>query len=226
MVTADREGMVMRQRFAMGAALLLAAMPAAAQISFSNGVMDILGDGGTGGVLGPGAQGNSFNFADFSACDQNEAFCQTQPYGGRYANGGYSISITNSTLSYRFDLWQGTDVGGPLENQFELLAFFISDRPVRTTVTGSSSVTLENGCTSCTRSFGLGQASTERRPDGRWDVVFLASMFAGASNGGQRLQQQGSLSISAVPEPASWAMLIAGFGLVGAAQRRRRHCAV
>jgi hypothetical protein len=26
----------------------------------------------------------------------------------------------------------------------------------------------------------------------------------------------------AVPEPASWAMLIAGFGLVGAAARRRR----
>jgi hypothetical protein len=26
----------------------------------------------------------------------------------------------------------------------------------------------------------------------------------------------------AVPEPASWAMLIAGFGLVGAAQRRRK----
>lgn len=28
-----------------------------------------------------------------------------------------------------------------------------------------------------------------------------------------------------VPEPASWAMLIAGFGLVGASQRRRRHAA-
>jgi hypothetical protein len=29
-------------------------------------------------------------------------------------------------------------------------------------------------------------------------------------------------SIGEVPEPASWAMLIAGFGLVGASQRRRR----
>jgi len=27
---------------------------------------------------------------------------------------------------------------------------------------------------------------------------------------------------SVVPEPASWAMLIAGFGLVGAVARRRR----
>ena len=31
-----------------------------------------------------------------------------------------------------------------------------------------------------------------------------------------------SASLFAVPEPASWAMLIAGFGLTGAAMRRRR----
>jgi hypothetical protein len=28
--------------------------------------------------------------------------------------------------------------------------------------------------------------------------------------------------VNGVPEPSSWAMLIAGFGLVGAASRRRR----
>ena len=33
-------------------------------------------------------------------------------------------------------------------------------------------------------------------------------------------------NVSAVPEPASWAMLIAGFGLTGAALRRRRMAAV
>ena len=31
----------------------------------------------------------------------------------------------------------------------------------------------------------------------------------------------GSLSAAAVPEPASWAMMVAGFGLVGAMRRRR-----
>ena len=30
------------------------------------------------------------------------------------------------------------------------------------------------------------------------------------------------VSVGGVPEPASWAMMIAGFGLVGAAARRRR----
>ena len=34
------------------------------------------------------------------------------------------------------------------------------------------------------------------------------------------------ITISNVPEPASWALLIAGFGLTGAAMRRRRHVAV
>ena len=37
---------------------------------------------------------------------------------------------------------------------------------------------------------------------------------------------RGILTIGAVPEPQSWAMLIAGFGLVGAALRRRRSAAV
>lgn len=35
-----------------------------------------------------------------------------------------------------------------------------------------------------------------------------------------------SLTISAVPEPASWAMLIAGFGAIGGVMRRRRNMTV
>jgi hypothetical protein len=31
-----------------------------------------------------------------------------------------------------------------------------------------------------------------------------------------------SLDVTAVPEPASWAMMIVGFGLVGAVSRRRQ----
>jgi len=34
------------------------------------------------------------------------------------------------------------------------------------------------------------------------------------------------LPVGAIPEPAPWAMLIAGFGLVGPAARRRRETAV
>jgi hypothetical protein len=44
-------------------------------------------------------------------------------------------------------------------------------------------------------------------------------------NAGFRLEGT-SVGPAAVPEPASWAMMIAGFGLVGAAARRRRTVAV
>jgi hypothetical protein len=49
----------------------------------------------------------------------------------------------------------------------------------------------------------------------------LAALNA-AANAGTAFNVGGSLSFSdVVPEPASWAMMIAGFGLVGAAMRRR-----
>jgi hypothetical protein len=36
----------------------------------------------------------------------------------------------------------------------------------------------------------------------------------------------GGVGVAAVPEPASWAMMLGGFGLLGAAARRRRSTAV
>ncbi len=45
---------------------------------------------------------------------------------------------------------------------------------------------------------------------------------AGTFIGGVGVEGLSGLTAGAVPEPASWAMLIAGFGLVGATMRRRR----
>jgi hypothetical protein len=47
------------------------------------------------------------------------------------------------------------------------------------------------------------------------DGAFYVANFSAAEGIGQVLR------IAAVPEPASWAMMIAGFGLVGSALRRR-----
>jgi hypothetical protein len=215
----------------LAAVSLLAAVPASAQISFDRGSIDIQGTGGTSATLGPGGQSAGFNFSDYSACDGQEEFCLTLPYGGRYANGGYSISITGNSLSYRFDLWQGSDIGGPLANDYLLEAFFISDTPVRLRSAGRASFSLANGCGGCGHVFDIGGASADLRPDGRWDIGFTAFLQGNSNNGGQRLVQEGRLKIAAVPEPASWALLIVGFGLVGAAARRqvarrRRYCAV
>ncbi len=48
---------------------------------------------------------------------------------------------------------------------------------------------------------------------------------AGVNSGSQDLLVFTDLA-GAVPEPSSWAMLIAGFGLVGATMRRRRTTAI
>ncbi len=50
------------------------------------------------------------------------------------------------------------------------------------------------------------------------DVYTLLKSTPGAGYSGARI---GALTVTAVPEPASWALLVAGFGLVGAAARRR-----
>ncbi len=42
-----------------------------------------------------------------------------------------------------------------------------------------------------------------------------------ANGGGYTENSVGTLTLTAVPEPAAWTLMIAGFGLVGAAARRR-----
>jgi hypothetical protein len=61
----------------------------------------------------------------------------------------------------------------------------------------------------------------------RRDIVNNPSLFWEERNRGLSWQIEGSpVSTGGVPEPAIWAMLIAGFGLTGAAMRRRRSAAV
>jgi hypothetical protein len=61
------------------------------------------------------------------------------------------------------------------------------------------------------------------------DVVFNRGFLWGTSPGqksGGNVDATFTLTQSAVPEPATWAMMITGFGLVGAAMRRRQRAVV
>jgi hypothetical protein len=212
----------------VGMALAVAgsAQMVAAAIQFDRGQMEISGTGGDFAVLVPGTQSGSFGLSDYSACDGNEEGCIGLPYGGRYANGSWSVTINGNGLTHRFDLFQGSDIGGPLFNDYLLELNFIADRPVRMGLSGKDGVTTEQPCGACGHIFNV-SSSAYARDDGRWDVNFSAFMQGTVPVGGQRLFQESQLRIAEVPEPASWALLIAGFGLVGAATRRQqRHCAV
>lgn len=57
-------------------------------------------------------------------------------------------------------------------------------------------------------------------------ISSLAFVFNPAVGSAKQFRVEGVFNSSAVPEPSTWAMMIAGFGLAGAAIRRRRGAAL
>ncbi|MFN7174747.1 MAG: PEPxxWA-CTERM sorting domain-containing protein [Thermaurantiacus tibetensis] len=100
-------------------------------------------------------------------------------------------------------------------------------------------VTLHPADGSAATSFAIGSPVLYRTPEGALaalaDRVFELVVPAGGAKLSFHVRDdspannRGGVSLAiagAVPEPATWAMLIAGFGLVGAAARRRRQAVV
>lgn len=91
-----------------------------------------------------------------------------------------------------------------------------------TTGTGQASVSSCNtfiggpACAAANANPNLGRAITGRALGANLDEL----SFAQVVNGSQDLTF--SATITAVPEPASWTLMIGGFGLAGASMRRRR----
>jgi hypothetical protein len=85
---------------------------------------------------------------------------------------------------------------------------------------------------------GLSPIFTQAIPNGAYGSGFTfknrltlnagQSVFFGVNNNGEYTFDSTGLTgtITAVPEPATWAMMIGGFGLVGAAMRRRQRTKV
>ncbi|MBC7505265.1 MAG: PEPxxWA-CTERM sorting domain-containing protein [Sandarakinorhabdus sp.] len=69
----------------------------------------------------------------------------------------------------------------------------------------------------------MAQTMTFKATSASQVLTFLA---VGTPNGAPPISLLDGVSLSAVPEASTWAMLITGFGLVGAAARRRRNTAV
>lgn len=56
----------------------------------------------------------------------------------------------------------------------------------------------------------------------RFDGFQSVTVKTGGEANGSLVFTQGTVGVPAIPEPATWAMMIGGFGLVGGALRRRR----
>jgi Protein of unknown function (DUF642)/PEP-CTERM motif len=126
------------------------------------------------------------------------------------------------------DLWG--DQSGAISQTFNTvlgqtykLSFLYGNNPYSTsTATASYSVGGLNG--SVTSSSGLSFNSFNGTFVGTGGATTLSFVNTnGCCNGGIALD---GVAVSAVPEPASWALMIAGFGLVGAAARRKANVRV
>ena len=133
-----------------------------------------------------------------------------------YVNGGGSAYVSLGGGFYNNDALNEANHWNPMLAQFGLVAgtsYF--------SVPGFESATVTSGPASSVI-WGYGQ-SIEPLAGPNAGVSYLRGSFL---NGPQDIGLVGSsaalVTPGAVPEPESWAMLIAGFGLVGAAMRRRR----
>jgi hypothetical protein len=165
---------------------------------------------------------------------------------GNDAAIGFTLSRTGNTITYRMangtagepdDVWSHTAASVAEINalQFRLRSAGQNTASLSNVSLTSGGQTLALGCTSTTvcgvglvGAFGASAGDTHISLfDGIAGDFTLTGAWTFALTGGRagNNAQIKLLSVpgtNAVPEPASWAMLIAGFGLTGAAMRRRR----
>lgn len=130
--------------------------------------------------------------------------------GAEYSDNFFSIDVTENELV--FDVISGNFSIGDIVYTFDGLDF--DDKPGTPNIVESFSAT---------QIFGPGVTPiTQNRvtiaPSGRLTMSFAGT--TGGSNGLVRIRL-GAPTPVAVPEPSAWAMLIGGFGLLGATARRR-----
>lgn len=74
-------------------------------------------------------------------------------------------------------------------------------------------------------SFNFGWVGDPDSPSSYYAIMFDGTTHINPHTGlpvPTSYYSEGAVSLAAVPEPASWAMMVTGFGLAGAAMRRRR----
>jgi len=153
--------------------------------------------------------------AGIGVCQTGETgdFCNQVESHGPNASEGLAFALTDGTAfsitSVTFSIIDANDTlqlyGATLPDTLAYLGF---SGTIAGGLTGATTTNLGGGTyrvdlnTAAYQAFAFGQ---QRRGDGPQGDGFRIN----------------SISVAAVPEPATWAMMIAGFGMVGAGMRRR-----
>lgn len=200
-----------------------AAPPAQAQITFSGGTLQTylrvapLSPRGGEASLSTGAYGATIS--DYSITCYED--CDGLPFGGALASLTYSLNLTDAGLTWSAMSFQGVDSGDATNLEWYLEAFFTS--PDHFGFQTVKSTNVDAACGLCSRSFSVGTSSWF---DGsNWQGAVTIFGQGSLREGRQRLMQSvtaNTVAFVSVPEPATWAMLILGFAVLGAAMRRVR----
>ena len=208
-------------RWILAATLALAAAPSQGMVRFDSGFASFSTGNGDFEEFAPGlgATGRSYGVSDIGGCEGAD---ETGERCGAYEGSGFGLTLGNASFVYTADLSQNHAMASAtLQTDVFAQAYFRADRQMVfrvDEVRGYESSLCGGGC-------GHSFNSTFQQSqdvDGSWLAYVDVYTAAATREGIQRLSHQFSVSVTEVPEPDSWALLIAGFGLVGAAQRRRR----
>jgi hypothetical protein len=159
-------------------------------------------------VLGQGGQQVSLSQLGFSTLSND-------------LNYPFSSTILGASLNYGFNSALGV-LAGPDGDLFTFDDVLVAAGPSTTLVDMflfvSPGLSLSASCSGCTLS------QQQAAIDGAANLFTGTSIGAFATMGVNSGQAQMNITrmTGAIPEPATWAMLITGFGLVGATLRKRR----
>lgn len=209
-----REGFFMRISLVLAGALLAGSAGAASAASIVNGGFEMGTDPGVFTTVGVGGG----NIAGWDVTSGTVDYIGTY-WQGQGMGGGRSVDLSGNsigTLSQTFATVAG---------QSYQVTFWISKNPDNGAPVRTGTVSAGNA------SGGFSYALSNDRNNMNWaqeSFVFQAtgasstlSFMSDSSGGCCYGPALDSVSIAAVPEPATWALFILGFGAIGGALRRR-----
>ena len=210
-------------RTSISIALLAAATlatPLAAAEHIVNGGFEALGFGGTGGYYNVGTLSTGFGGPDH-AIPSDFGFAVPVNNVDIIRNGVYTASLASGG-NYNLDL-VGYGATGAISQTFATHAGSLYTVSFDYTENGggkTADVLVDNVSIGSVAGTGSWQTFTGSFIGTGAPVTFAISELAGGGNGGVVLD---NISVTgAVPEPATWGLMLAGFVMVGVAARSRK----
>jgi hypothetical protein len=170
-------------------------------------------------VPGLGTFSRNFGFTDIGGCEGSDV--SGEPCGSG-ESGSWSVTLTNSGLTYAAAFsQQDASVTYDPDTYINLYAIFRADRQMRIK-TRETRIADVSRCERTCSNFFASFRRQDQLPDGSWQVVVSFITAATTSEAAQSIDHRIAMTFAEVPEPHNWVLMIAGFGLVGAAARQAR----